>query len=127
MSKRHERAGICEGGRKVSGSDGGRKIALYADETKQNAGIVTKENCNERYERCWADAVYGGAVLFVSNKDNQISNLKTQIEKLEAVERSEEPIIIDTDTDESGVSESFSANILTNIKNLEIQPMVLSQ
>lgn len=60
--------------------------------------------------------VYG--VIQVSDKDNQISNLKTQIEKFEAVEKSEEPIIIDTDTNKSDGSESFSANILTNIKKL---------
>ncbi|MBR3329422.1 hypothetical protein IKG29_02760 [Candidatus Saccharibacteria bacterium] len=57
-------------------------------------------------------------VIQVSDKDNQISNLKTQIEKLEAVEKNEEPIIIDTDTNESDGSGSFSANILTNIKKL---------
>ena len=69
--------------------------------------------------------VYG--VMQVSDKNSQISNLKTQIEKLETVEKSEEPIIIDTDTNKNDGSGSFSANILTNIKNLEIQPMVLSQ
>lgn len=60
--------------------------------------------------------VYG--VMQVSDKDSQISNLKTQIEKLETVEKNEESTITDIDIDESYVGESFSANVLTNIKNL---------
>lgn len=60
--------------------------------------------------------IYG--VMQVSDKDSQISNLKTQIEKLETVEKNEESTITDIDIDESDDGESFSANILTNIKNL---------
>ena len=57
-------------------------------------------------------------VIQVSDKDNQISNLKTQIEKLETVEKNEESTITDIDIDGSYAGESFSANVLTSIKNL---------
>ena len=58
--------------------------------------------------------VYG--MMQVSDKDSQISNLKTQIEELRTAKKDETSTIIDMDTDDD--SKSFSANILTNIKNL---------
>ncbi len=60
--------------------------------------------------------VYG--VMQISDKDSQISNLKTQIEKLEKSEKKEEPVVIDKDTNEGGSNNPFSANILTSIKKL---------
>ncbi len=58
--------------------------------------------------------VYG--IMQVSDKDSQISNLKTQIEELRTAKKDETSTIVDIDTDDG--SKSFSTNILTNIKNL---------
>ena len=100
-------------------SDSSAPIAPAVGNNKQNGGnglkIATAIACIVAVCGIGFGA-YG--VIQVSDKDNQISNLKTQIEKLESVGKSEEPIIIDTDTNKSDGSESFSANILTNIKKL---------
>ena len=60
--------------------------------------------------------IYG--MMQVPDKNNQISNLKTQIQKFETAEKDKEPTIIDIEANESDDDKSFSANILTNIKNL---------
>lgn len=63
--------------------------------------------------------IYG--MMQSSDKDSQVSNLKTQIEKLETAEKAEkaeESTIIDISTDGSNVKNSFSASILTSIKSL---------
>ena len=60
--------------------------------------------------------VYG--MMQVSDKDSQISNLRTQVEELETAESGKEPTVIDIDTDDNDNNESFSANVLANINSL---------
>ena len=60
--------------------------------------------------------VYG--IMQISQKDNQISDLKTKIEQLETSKNDNESTIVDTDNDANNSDKSFSTNILTNIKTL---------
>ena len=60
--------------------------------------------------------VYG--IMQTSQKDNQISDLKTKIEQLETSKNDDESTIVNTDNDANNSDKSFSTNILTNIKTL---------
>ncbi|MBP5513113.1 hypothetical protein J6X73_03080 [Candidatus Saccharibacteria bacterium] len=100
-------------------SDTSAPIAPVVENNKQNGGNGLKIAIAIACIVAVCGMGFGAyGVMQVSDKDNQISNLKTQIEKLEAVEKNEGPTITDIDIDESNDGESFSANILTNIKNL---------
>ncbi len=100
-------------------SDTSAPIAPVVENNKQNGGNGLKIAIAIACIVAVCGMGFGAyGVMQVSDKDNQISNLKTQIEKLEAVEKNERPTITDIDIDESNDGESFSANILTNIKNL---------
>ncbi|MCR5832490.1 MAG: hypothetical protein K6G36_00905 [Candidatus Saccharibacteria bacterium] len=111
----------------------GTPVAPVAENTKQKCGkgakIVAAIACIAAI--CGIGfGVY--SLMQVSNKDSQIANLKTQIKKLETVEMepavlkpetdnceaNKEPVTIETDTDISDDGKSFSANVLTSIKNL---------
>ena len=60
--------------------------------------------------------IYG--ILQSSQKDTQISDLKTEIKELETVEKESEPITINTEIKEVAENIPISTNVLTNIKEL---------
>ena len=101
-------------------TDAGVPVVTMAD-NKQNNGnglkIVTAIAC--AIAVCGIGfGVYG--MMRSSDKDGQISDLKTRIEKLETVDSVNNNGTISTDTTiiEDDNNDSFAANVLNSIKNL---------